>query len=177
MFSVKALTSLACHTRERYGRDGSGVISLECQLPLMPQQSCWASKCLHKGPPSDWVCCCSSGRHDGQSSIVQSAFSYWSLTCPLFFFLFPCNVFIFLSFDHTGKSLVRMKWVVPPGSFVCYGLSVGCAAVRWSWSSSSSAVDQPCLDPQSTCCQELGGLAQVFRHSPQLVGGWLILRP
>ena len=27
---------------------------------------------------------------------------------------------------------------------------------------SSSAVDQPCLDPQSTCCQELGGVAQVF---------------
>ena len=44
-------------------------------------------------------------------------------------------------------------------------------------SSSSSAVDQPCLDPQSTCCQELGGAAQVFRRSPQLVGGWLILRP
>ena len=42
--------------------------------------------------------------------------------------------------------------------------------------SSSSAVDQPCLDPQSTCCQELGGAAQVFRRSPQL-GGWLILRP
>ena len=38
-------------------------------------------------------------------------------------------------------------------------------------SSSSSAVDQPCLDPQSTCCQELGGAAQVFRCSPQLVGG------
>ena len=37
--------------------------------------------------------------------------------------------------------------------------------------SSSSAVDQPCLDPQSTCCQELGGAAQVFRSSPQLVGG------
>ena len=36
---------------------------------------------------------------------------------------------------------------------------------------SSSAVDQPCLDPQSTCCQELGGAAQVFRRSPQLVGG------
>ena len=36
---------------------------------------------------------------------------------------------------------------------------------------SSSAIDQPCLDPQSTCCQELGGAAQVFRHSPQLVGG------
>ena len=38
-------------------------------------------------------------------------------------------------------------------------------------SSSSSAVDQPCLDPQFTCCQELGGAAQVFRCSPQLVGG------
>ena len=37
--------------------------------------------------------------------------------------------------------------------------------------SSSSVVDQPCLDPQSTCCQELGGAAQVFRRSPQLVGG------
>ena len=37
-------------------------------------------------------------------------------------------------------------------------------------SSSSSAVDQPCLNPQSTCCQELGGAAQVFRRSPQLVG-------
>ena len=36
---------------------------------------------------------------------------------------------------------------------------------------SSSAVDQPCLDPQSTCCQELGGAAQVFHRSPQLVGG------
>ena len=43
--------------------------------------------------------------------------------------------------------------------------------------SSSSAVSQPCLDPQSTCCQELGGGAQVFRCSPQLVGGWLILPP
>ena len=29
-------------------------------------------------------------------------------------------------------------------------------------SSSSSAVYQPCLDPQSTCCRELGGAAQVF---------------
>ena len=28
--------------------------------------------------------------------------------------------------------------------------------------SSSSAVNQPCLDPQSTCCQELGGAEQVF---------------
>ena len=47
------------------------------------------------------------------------------------------------------------------------------AFLSWasSSSSSSSAVDQPCLDPQSTCCQELGGVAQVFRHSPQLVGG------
>ena len=44
-------------------------------------------------------------------------------------------------------------------------------------SSSSSAVAQPRLDPQSTCCQELGGAAQVFRRSPQLVDGWLILRP
>ena len=44
-------------------------------------------------------------------------------------------------------------------------------------SSSSSAVDQPCLDPQSTCCHELGGAAQVFRRSPQLVSGWLTLRP
>ena len=35
----------------------------------------------------------------------------------------------------------------------------------------SSAVDPPCLDPQSTCCQEQGGAAQVFRRSPQLVGG------
>ena len=34
----------------------------------------------------------------------------------------------------------------------------------------SSAVGQPCLDPQSTCCQELGGAVQVFRRSPQLVG-------
>ena len=34
----------------------------------------------------------------------------------------------------------------------------------------SSAVDQPCLHPQSTCCQEFGGAAQVFRRSPQLVG-------
>ena len=42
---------------------------------------------------------------------------------------------------------------------------------------SSSAVDQPCLDPQSTCCHELGGAAQVFRRSPQLVSGWLTLRP
>ena len=44
-------------------------------------------------------------------------------------------------------------------------------------SSSSSAVDQPYLDPQSTCCHELGGAAQVFRRSPQLVSGWLTLRP
>ena len=44
-------------------------------------------------------------------------------------------------------------------------------------SSFSSAVDQPCLDPQSTCCQELGGAAQVFCCSPQLVGGRLILWP
>ena len=36
---------------------------------------------------------------------------------------------------------------------------------------SSSAVDQQCIDPQSTCCQELGGAAQVFRRSPQLVDG------
>ena len=36
--------------------------------------------------------------------------------------------------------------------------------------SSSSTVDQLCLDPQSTCCQELGGVAQVFRSSTQLVG-------
>ena len=42
---------------------------------------------------------------------------------------------------------------------------------------SSSAVDQPCLDPQSTRCQEFSGAAQVFHSSPQLVGGWLILRP
>ena len=41
---------------------------------------------------------------------------------------------------------------------------------------SSSAVNQPCLDPQSTSHQELGGAAQVFCCSPQL-GGWLILRP
>ena len=33
---------------------------------------------------------------------------------------------------------------------------------------SSSAL---CLNPQSTCCQELDGTAQVFCHSPQLVGG------
>ena len=38
-------------------------------------------------------------------------------------------------------------------------------------SSSSSAADQPCLDPQSTCCQELDDAVQVFRCSPQLVGG------
>ena len=38
-------------------------------------------------------------------------------------------------------------------------------------SPSSSTVDQPCLDPQSTCCQELGGAAQVFGCSQQLVGG------
>ena len=34
-----------------------------------------------------------------------------------------------------------------------------------------SAVDQPCIDPQSTCCQELGGVAQVCCCSLQLVGG------
>ena len=39
-----------------------------------------------------------------------------------------------------------------------------------SSSPSSSAVDQPCLDPQSTCCQELGGVAKVFCRSPQLAG-------
>ena len=39
---------------------------------------------------------------------------------------------------------------------------------------SSSMVDQSCLDPQSTCCQELGGVVQVFRRSPQLVGDGLI---
>ena len=49
--------------------------------------------------------------------------------------------------------------------------------VRKSSFSSSSAVHQPCLDLQSMCCQELGGAAQVFRRPPQLVGGWLILRP
>ena len=38
-------------------------------------------------------------------------------------------------------------------------------------SSSSSAIDQPWLDPQSTCCQELGGAPEVFGRSPQLVGG------
>ena len=38
-------------------------------------------------------------------------------------------------------------------------------------SSSSSAVDQPCLDPQSMCCQESGRVAQVFCNSAQLVGG------
>ena len=43
--------------------------------------------------------------------------------------------------------------------------------------SSSSVVSQPCLNPQSTWCQELGGVVQVFRRSPQLVGGWLILQP
>ena len=36
---------------------------------------------------------------------------------------------------------------------------------------SSSVADQPCLDPQSTCCQKLGGAAQVFSCSPQLGGG------
>ena len=51
-----------------------------------------------------------------------------------------------------------------------------CLISIWT-ASSSSAVDQPCLDPQSTFCQELGGAAQVFRRSPQLVGGWLILWP
>ena len=40
---------------------------------------------------------------------------------------------------------------------------------------SSSAVSQPCLDPQSTCCQELGGAAQVFRRPPQLV--WWLTHP
>ena len=34
---------------------------------------------------------------------------------------------------------------------------------------SSSVVDQPSLDPQSTCCQELGGAAQVFRCSHSLL--------
>ena len=38
--------------------------------------------------------------------------------------------------------------------------------VVWHGSSSSSslssAVGQPCLDPQSTCCQELNGVAWVF---------------
>ena len=37
-----------------------------------------------------------------------------------------------------------------------------------------TVVDQPCLDPQFTCCQELDGASQVFRRSPQLVGGCLI---
>ena len=41
-------------------------------------------------------------------------------------------------------------------------------------SSSSSAVDQPCLDPQSTCCQELGGVAQVFFF---FCGRSAVLRP
>ena len=30
---------------------------------------------------------------------------------------------------------------------------------------------QPCSGPQSTCCQELDGVGQVFSRSPQLVGG------
>ena len=42
------------------------------------------------------------------------------------------------------------------------------------YSSSSSAVDQPCLDPQSTCCQELGGAAQVFFF---FCGRSAVLRP
>ena len=58
---------------------------------------------------------------------------------------------------------VARNWVVRPRSS--------------SSSSSSSVVDQPCSDPQYTCCQVLGGAAQVFCHSPQLVGGWLILQP
>ena len=33
-------------------------------------------------------------------------------------------------------------------------------------SSSSSVAGQSCLDPQSTCCQELGGVAQVFVDVP-----------
>ena len=38
----------------------------------------------------------------------------------------------------------------------------------------SSAVDQPCLDPQSTCWQELGGAAQVFFF---FCGRSVVLRP
>ena len=67
-----------------------------------------------------------------------------------------------------------MNWVVWPRSSSsssavdqpCLALSPHVARnwVVWPWSSSSSsfAVDQPCLDPQSTCCHELGGVAQVF---------------
>ena len=39
---------------------------------------------------------------------------------------------------------------------------------------SSSVVDQPCLDPQPTCCQELGGAAQVFFF---FCGRSAVLRP
>ena len=42
-------------------------------------------------------------------------------------------------------------------------------------STSSSLVDQPCLDPQNAHCQDLAGAAQVFYHSSQLVCDWLIL--
>ena len=35
-------------------------------------------------------------------------------------------------------------------------------------SMTSSAVDWLCSDPQSTCCQELDGVAQGFLYSPQL---------
>ena len=38
---------------------------------------------------------------------------------------------------------------------------------------SSSAVDQPCLEPQSTYCQELDCVEQVFQCSPQLVGDFV----
>ena len=49
--------------------------------------------------------------------------------------------------------------------FYCRLLDAGTVA-----RTDSSAVHQPCLDPQSTFCQDLGGAAQVFRRSPQLGG-------
>ena len=61
----------------------------------------------------------------------------------------------------------NLAWPMPTSSSSAYTLSPHVAR-NWvvrhrpSSSSSSSAVDQPCLDPQSTCCQGLGGATQAF---------------